>query len=58
MTVEHAERLVHSIVVDTFELSKVDISALGQREREDLEFVAKQLERLLQKNATQLTAAE
>jgi hypothetical protein len=58
MTAEHAERLVHSIVIDTFELSKVDISSLGKREREDLEFAAAQLGRLLQKNTTQFTAAE
>jgi hypothetical protein len=56
MTVEHAERLVHSIVVDTFELSKVDISALGKREREDLEFAAKQLERLLRPHQQQSAA--
>jgi hypothetical protein len=46
---EHTERLVHSIVVDTFELSKVDISLLGKREREDLEFAAMQISRILQR---------
>lgn len=45
---EHTERLVHSIVVDTFELTQVDLSTLGPREREDLEFAAKQINRILQ----------
>lgn len=51
----HTERLVHSIVVDTFELSKVAPSQIGKREREDLEFAAKQINRILE--ATQQQSA-
>ena len=51
MNAEHTERLVHAIVVDTFELSRADPSSIGQREREDLEFAAKQINRILEKSA-------
>lgn len=55
MTVD-TERLVHSIIVDTYELAKVDLSNLGQREREDLEFATKQLTRILQASEQKTTA--